>query len=119
MRHNTKSDSVKLRMFFDSTLPFKKDGHFVAASFYGADEKIWNINDQLTWKNNYTKMYPAGAARMIETSTTLTLPNSKEVIFELAIRPLDPGVVIYKLVVDNGGYERIYLKMQESPYDRK
>jgi hypothetical protein len=118
MKLNTKSDSLKVRMFFGSTLPFKKGGHSVAASFDGENEKVWNINDQLTWKNNYSKMYPAGAARMIETVTTLALPHSTDGMHVLTIRPLDPGVVFYKVVVDDGGYEQTYLKMPESLYKR-
>jgi Glycosyl hydrolase family 115/Gylcosyl hydrolase family 115 C-terminal domain/Glycosyl hydrolase family 67 N-terminus len=116
---DTKSDSVKLRMFFDSTLPFKRGGHRVAASFDGGNEKIWNINDQLTWKNNYTKMYPAGAARMIETVKTLAVPHSANGMHVLTIRPLDPGVVFYKVIIDDSGYEQTYLKMPESPYKRQ
>jgi hypothetical protein len=108
-----------LWLFFDSTLPFKKGGHNVSASFDGGNEKTWNINDQLTWKNNYSKMYPAGAARMIETVTTLALPHSADGMHVLTIRPLDPGVVFYKVIVDDGGYEQTYLKMAESPYKRE
>jgi len=118
MQMKPQSDSIKVRIFFDSTLPFKNGGHNVAASFKGGKEKVWNINQDLNWKNNYSKMYPTGAARMIESVTTLTLPKSEDGLFELTIRPLDPGVVIYKIVVDNGGYEKTYLKMQESPYQR-
>jgi hypothetical protein len=118
MRLDAKSDSVKLRLFFDSTLPFKKGGHSVAASFRGRDEKIWNINDQLTWENNYTKMYPAGAARMIETVITLAIPHNADGMHVLNIRPLDPGVVFYKIIVEDGGYEETYLKMPESPYEK-
>ena len=62
---------------------------------------IWQSKDLINW-----------------TPVTITLPNSKDGLFELTIRPLDPGVVIYKVVVDNGGYEGTYLKMQESPYNR-
>jgi hypothetical protein len=116
---NAKSDSIKVRMYFDSTLPFKKGGHSVAASFDGGNEITWNINDQLTWKNNYTKMYPTGAARMIETVTTLVLPRSTKSMHILTIRPLDPGIVFYKLIVDGGGYEQTYLKMPESPYEKQ
>jgi hypothetical protein len=116
MNLESKSDSIKLRMFFDSTLPFKKGGNSVAASFDGEKEIAWNINDQLTWKNNYTKMYPTGAARMIETVTTLTLPKTTDGMHILKIHPLDPGVVIYKIIVENGGYEQTYLKMWESQY---
>jgi hypothetical protein len=119
MSLESKSDSIKLRMFFDSTLPFKKGGQNVSASLDGGAEKTWNLNDQLTWKNNYSKMYPAGAARMIETVITLALPKSIDGSHVLTIHPLDPGVVIYKIILDNGGYERTYLKMSESPYKRQ
>ncbi|WP_321424274.1 glycosyl hydrolase 115 family protein [uncultured Bacteroides sp.] len=115
---DSKPDSIKLRIFFDSTLPFKKGGQSVAASFDGENEKIWNINDQLTWKNNYSKMYPAAAARMIETIVTLPLSEKVDGTHVLTIRPLDPGVVIYKIIVDMGGYEQTYLKMNESPYKK-
>jgi hypothetical protein len=119
MTLDSKSDSVRLRMFFDSTLPFKKGGHRVTASFDGGNEQTWNINDQLTWKNNYAKMYPAGAARMIETVTTFGLPRKTDSMHVLTIRPLDPGVVFYKVIVNDGGYEKTYLKMPESPYKRQ
>jgi len=119
MKLNTKSDSVSLRMFFDSTLPFKKGGHSVAASFDGGSEITWNINDQLTWKNNYSKMYPAGAARMIETVTTFALSPCADGMHFLTIRPLDPGVVFYKVIIDDGGYEQTYLKLPESPYEKQ
>lgn len=119
MQMNPQLDSIKVRIFFDSTLPFKNGGQNVAASFNGGKEKVWNINQDLNWKNNYSKMYPTGAARMIESLTTLTLPKSEDGLFELTIRPLDPGVVLYKIVVDNGGYEKTYLKMKESPYQRQ
>lgn len=119
MKLNTKSDSVKLRIIFNSTLPFKKGGQSVAASFDGGMEKQWNINDQLTWKNNYTKMYPAGAARIIETETILPLAHSTDGVHILTIKPLDPGVIFLKVIVDDGGYENTYLKMPESMYERQ
>ncbi|MFA9187474.1 glycosyl hydrolase 115 family protein [Flavobacterium sp. FBOR7N2.3] len=119
MNLQSKKDSIKLRVFFDCTLPFKKGGHNVAASFNGANEKVWNINDQLTWANNYTKMYPAGAARMIETTVTLPLPKVNEGLHTLTIKPLDPGIVIYKIIIDSDGFEQTHLKMDESPYKRK
>lgn len=111
-------ETIKVWVYFDSTLPFKKGGHSVAASFDGGAETTWNINQDLNWKNNYGKMYPAGAARMIETSVTLALPASDQDTRSLTLRPLDPGVVIYKVVIDHGGFERTHLKMPESPYQR-
>lgn len=119
MKLNALADSIQVRLFFDSTLPFRKGGSRVTACFEGGSEKTWNINDQLTWKNNYSKMYPAGAARMIESVTTLSLPKSADGSLVLLLKPLDPGVVLYKLVVDNGGFEPSYLKMSESPYQRQ
>ena len=35
------------------------------------------------------------------------------------IMPKDAGTVIYKVIVDNGGYEQTYLKMNESPYKKQ
>jgi hypothetical protein len=119
MKLDTRSDSIKVRMLFDSTLPFKKGGHNVSVSFDGGNEKTWNINDQLTWKYNYSKMYPAGAARTVETVTILKLPPSADGKHVFTIRPLDPGVVLLKVIVDDGGYEQTYLKMPESPYKRQ
>lgn len=118
MKLAPKSDSIRVRFYFDCTLPFKKGGNNVAAGFEGGVEKSWNINDQLTWKNNYSKMYPAGAARMIEIGGNLSLPKNTEGSYVLNLKPLDPGVVLYKIIVDNGGYEQTYLKMNESPYQR-
>ncbi len=119
MKMSPKTDSIKVWIFFDSTLPYKKGGHSVAVSFDGGAEKTWNINSELTWKNNYSKMYPAGAARMIEIPMVLQLSENKEGNYKLNIRPLDPGVVIYKVVIDNGSFERTFLKMDESPYIRQ
>jgi len=111
--------TIEKWIIFHSTLPLKKGGHTVAASFDGGDKKTWNINEQLTWKNNYTKMYPAGAARMIETVETFVLSNTADRMHVLIIKPLDPGVVYLKVIVDDGDYEQTYLKMPESPYERQ
>jgi len=119
MKMTPKTDSIKIWVFFDSTMPFKKGGHNVSVSFSGCSEKIWNINSDLTWKNNYTRMYPAGAARMIEKTDFLDLPKNSDGTYTLNIRPLDPGVVILKVIIDNGGHETSFLKLIESPYNRQ
>ncbi|MDF2551010.1 MAG: glycosyhydrolase [Chryseobacterium sp.] len=110
--------TVKIHFFFDSTLPFKKGGHSIKAYFDKNDSKTIGINQDLTWANNYTKMYPAAAARLVEKVETFTLPANQNGNYILTIEPLDPGIVLYKIVVDNGGYEETYLKMDESPYKR-
>jgi hypothetical protein len=111
-------DSIKVHLFFDSTMPFIKGGHNVAASFNGGEEKVWNINSDLSWTHNYTKMYPTGAARLIESIVTLALPGNGDGTTTLTIFPLTPGIVIYKIAIDIGGYEQTYLKMNESPYKK-
>ena len=118
MKMNLLADSVRVYFFFDCTLPYKNGAHSVSAFFNKGNSKTWKINDQLTWKNNYSKMYPAGAARMIETSVYLKVSKSPDDTYNLTISPQDPGIVLYKIAVDLGGYEKTFLKMQESPYKR-
>ncbi|RKR81786.1 glycosyl hydrolase family 67 [Mucilaginibacter gracilis] len=119
MKLSSQSNHVTLRIFFTCTLPFKKGGQRVSAAFDGAKETVWNINEDLIWKNNYTRMYPSGAARIIESVKVLELPVVNDGVHLLQIQPLDPGVVIQKIVVDAGGYEPTHLKMEESPYKKE
>jgi hypothetical protein len=119
MKFDTEADSVTVHIFFDSTLPFKKGAHSVAARFEGGDEKTWVINEDLTWANNYSRMYPTSAARLNEQQVTLKLPPPEDGAHTLVLRPLDPGLGFYKIVVDLGGYEQTFLKMNESPYEKK
>lgn len=119
MRLDSRPESVRVRLYFDSTMPFKDGGHRIATSFDGGAEVEVNINADLTWANNYSRMYPAGAARMIEKAVELQLPGNAKPHQTLKIRPLDPGVVIYKVVVDTGGYQETHLKLPESPYTRE
>jgi len=118
MKLNTSLNSVKVYLIFDCTLPFKEGGHSVAVGFNGAPEKIININKELTWKNNYSKMYPAAAARIIEVPTVLKLAANADKYQTLFVRLLDPGIVLQKIVVDCGEYEKTWLYMHESPYTR-
>ncbi len=64
-------------------------------------------------------MYPTAAARIIETAKTLALPDNGNGHHTLTIRPLNPGVVFHKVIIDDGGYEETFLKMPESPYERE
>lgn len=119
MKLNTVKNSVDVRIYFDSTMPFIDGGHKVAIAFENGMEKIVNINKDLTWANNYSKMYPAGAARMIETNENMELPKTSDGVYTLTIKPLDPGIVIYKIIIEDEGFEQTHLKMNESPYKRK
>ena len=58
-------------------------------------------------------MYAIAATRIIETVTELPISSSD--LHHLTIRPLDPGLVVEKVVIDLGGYDPSHLKGGESP----
>lgn len=113
-----KPSEVKIHFIFDSTLPFKKGGHSIKAYLYKNNSKTIGLNQDLTWANNYSKMYPAAAARIVEKVETFVVPENHSGNFTLTVEPLDPGIVLHKIIIYNGGYEETYLKMDESPYKR-
>jgi hypothetical protein len=115
----SKTAALKVHFIFDCTMPFIPGGHSITAAFEGAAEKTVNINDKLVWKNNYSIMYPTAAQRVMESELTLDLPQGTDGNYLLKYRPLQPGIVLCKIVVDNGGYEKTHLQMQESPYIRE
>jgi hypothetical protein len=43
-------------------------------------------------------------------------PKTAAFVHTVTIIPGDPGIVIFKVIVDNGGYEQTHLKMTESLY---
>ena len=111
-----KPKSLQVRLILRTTMPFIRGGHRVAASINGGTEKTVNFNSDFNWKNNYSKMYPAGAARVVEVNYTLDAPETSDGTYQLTFRPLEPGVVFQKIVVDLGGFDKSFLKMLESPY---
>lgn len=114
--------TVNVHIIVKSTLAFKnKDGHRYAVRFDNGQEKTVNFNGELNEapKNVYTKFYPTVARRVIENTVNVKLPKTKENMHTLYLRPLDPGVVFEKIIVDCGGYQKSYLFMEESPYQRK
>ncbi len=114
----TKPDSLNVKFILKTTMPFIKGGHKLSASIDGGSLKTWNINSDLIWKNCYTKMYPTGAAKIIEIDDTLPLPENSDGDIELTIYPNDPGIVLHKVIINNGGYQDSRLFMPESPYVR-
>lgn len=78
-----------------------------------------NFNKDLTGDHNYNIMFPTAAARIIEITVKVPIVKRISGMHNLHLRPLDPGVIFEKIVIDNGGYERIFLKMPESPYEKK
>ena len=61
-------------------------------------------------------MYPTVASRIIE--KTVRLKAGAAGTKTLVIKPLDPGVVLEKIVIDLGGYQPSFLFGTESPVSR-
>jgi hypothetical protein len=118
MRTDSVLNHVKVYVTLGATLPFNVSGHRFNISIDGEDDQTVNFNHDYDWAHCYTKMYPAGAARMIETSFDIDIRHPAN-IHTLTLHPLDPGIVFFKIVMDCGGYEKTHLYMSESPYERE
>ena len=55
---------------------------------------------------------------LVEKKVKLNVPNTSDGMQTLIFKPLDPGIVLEKLVVDYGGYKKSYLFMNESKSKR-
>ena len=67
-------------------------------------------------QNIYSVYYPTVARRVVETVSVLP---AREGWATLTLRPLDPGIVFEKIVVDYGGYIPQFLFGEESPAVRE
>lgn len=108
--------SVKVHVIVKSTLAFKNlDGHRYSVSLDGGEPVVVNFNSNLNEKpeNIYDLFYPTVARRVVESVIDFEVKDSE--VHTLTLRPLDPGVVFEKIVIDCGGYIPSYLFMDESP----
>ena len=64
-------------------------------------------------------MYPAGAARIIESIVHFPDVNWEKGTHTLTIRPLAHSIVLHKIVVDCGGDEPSRFNLNESTYQRE
>lgn len=115
-------DSVTVRVVVKSTLAFHNaKGHEYTVGFKGGEKEKINFNSNLNEQkqNVYTVFYPTVARRVVEKQVKLQLPTTIDGMQTLTIKPLDPGIVFEKIVVDMGGYEESYLFMDESPNKRE
>ena len=112
---------VNVHVVVKSTLAFhNKTGHRYTIGFEGGEEKTINFNSNLNEEpeNVYTIFYPTVAGRVIKKEEQLHLPATTDGIQTLIVKPLDPGTVFEKIIVDFGGYQETYLFMEESPNKR-
>lgn len=114
-------NKVKIHVVVKSTLAFHDPkGHRYSIGFLGKEEKTINFNHNLNEDpaNIYSMFYPTVARRIVHNETELQLPKTADGQQTLIIKPLDPGIVFEKIIVDFGGYEKTYLFMNESPFKR-
>ena len=113
-------DEVDVHVITASTLAFqRKEGHRYTVGFEGETPVEVNFNGELNEEpeNVYRIMYPTVARRVIDKNVKLKV--DKTGMKSLVISPLDPGVVLQKIVVDLGGYKESYLFGKESKCQRK
>jgi hypothetical protein len=114
-------DSVTVLVAVKSTLAFHNaEGHKYSVAFAGGEQQTVNFNSNLNEnpQNIHTVFYPTVARRVVTKQIKLKLPATADKTQTLVIKPLDPGIVFEKIVVDCGGYKNSYLFMNESPVKR-
>ncbi len=114
-------DAVDVLIAVNSTLTFYRlEGHRYAVSIDGGEEQIVNFNERLNEDpaNLYSIYYPTVAKRVVESKVKFPIQVSKGE-HTLTVRPIEPGTVFEKIVVDCGGYKKSYLFMDESPVIRE
>ncbi len=112
-----KADTVFVRLVFSTVMPFVSGGHHVEVAFAGCPSKTLHLNKDMNWEHCYDLMYPAGAARVIEMTVSLPVRPICPGVFQLDIRPKTEGIVLQRIVIDNGGYQPSMLHGIESEHD--
>ena len=113
------TDSVTVHVVTKSTLAFKnKNGHRYTVGFEGSDPVEVNFNANLNEdpENIYSIFYPTVARRVVEKKVPVKIKKTGETYLE--IKPLDPGIVFEKIVIDLGDYVPSYLYGVETPVSR-
>ena len=105
--------AVKVHVITKSTLAFNNTGHRYEVDLAGA-KQTHRFNERLNEdpKNIHSVYYPTVARRVVETVSDLPARAGWQ---ELVLRPLDPGIVFEKIVLDYGGYTPRFLFGDESP----
>lgn len=112
-----KLKEVHVIVVVKSTLAFQETkGHKYTVGFRGGNEKTVNFNGNLNElpENIYDVFYPTVARRVVEKKIKLELPVSNDGVYILDFKPLNPAIVLEKIVVDWGGYKDSCLYMNES-----
>ncbi len=103
----TGSGEAKVIVRLSPTLNFNVDGLRYAVSFDGGEEQIVNVNGHYDGELGKWQ-----AEHIIESVTSHFIPDSGH--HTLSIRPLDPGLVFQKIMIDMGGLRDSYLGAPET-----
>lgn len=109
--------TVKAHIIVKSTLDFLDCGGLkYNVSLDGGAPITVNFNKDMNEKpqNINTKYYPVVVGRVVESVVDLPISNTTGDVHSFTISPLDPGIVIEKIVIDWGGYQPSYLFGNES-----
>lgn len=113
------TDSIRIHIVVKSTLDFlNKGGLRYQVSLDGCHAQTVNFNHDLNEnpENIYDRYYPTIARRVVEKVITIpTTALADSHLHTLVFTPLDPAIVLERIVVDLGGYHPSYLFMDESP----
>ena len=112
------TQKVKVHVVVKSTLAFNGTGHHYQIGFEGGNTETVFFNERLNEdpKNIYSIYYPTVSRRVAENTVELSAAEGWNT---LTIKPMDPGIVFEKIVVDYGGYTPQFLFGTESEYERK
>lgn len=111
---------VDVHLILNATLAFARlEGHRFMVSIDGGPEQEINFNERLNEKqeNIYSVYYPTVASRAVECQAEFEISQAVGT-HTLSIRPIEPGTVFEKIVIDCGGYRKSYLFGEESPVKR-
>ena len=108
--------TVKVHVITKSTLAFNNTGHRYEVDLAG-QKQTHLFNERLNEdpRNIHSVYYPTVARRVSETVSDLPAQPGWQ---ELILRPLDPGIVFEKIVIDYGGYTPRFLFGDESSANR-
>lgn len=112
---------VTVHVVVKSTLAFQDvKGHRYEVAFEGGNPQTINFNANLNEspENVYSVFYPTIARRVVENKVKMNVPDTGSDTQTLILKPLNPGIVFEKVVVDLGGYKDSYLFMNETANKR-
>ena len=110
-------DEVKVHVITKSTLDYLNQGGMTySLSLDGGEPATVNFNADLNEspENIYRIYYPTVAGRVVEKTVTLPVVDTGSGMHELKYTPHDAHIVLEKIVIDFGGYQRQYLFGRES-----